>query len=137
MGQVQFIDLSDVIRTDPRGMAFFLFQHRQPPPSETLATFHLVSVAPGETRGQHYHPAHDEWLYLFAHPGVFIWQDRAGQVQERLIEGDHTMIRIHPGIAHAVSNPGPGRLYLLAWREPAADGIDAGQPETVFFSLSS
>ena len=60
---------------------------------------------------------------------VFIWEAAPGQVRERVISGDTTLIHIPPGLAHAVTNPGPELLYLLAWREGSGPG--PGEPETI------
>ena len=130
MAEVQFINLSGEIHVDTRGMSFFPWQGRLQASDDILNTFHLISIRPGHTRGNHLHPGHAEWLYPFHGDGVLIWEMDIGQVQERLISGDSTLILIPPGIAHAVKNPGPEILYLLAWREQAGAAI-ATAPETV------
>jgi len=129
MANVEFLDLSPEIKEDLRGVSFFPWPRGVKDPRDLLRTFHLVSINPGQTRGQHLHPGFEEWLYLFHQPGVFIWEAAPGVVTERLITGDRTLIRIPPGIAHALKNPGPEVLYLLAWRQAAGPGPIA--PETV------
>ncbi|MHB9075180.1 MAG: cupin domain-containing protein [Desulfobaccales bacterium] len=130
MVTVQFIDLSGEIHADTRGMSYFPWQGRLQAPENLSKTFHLISIRPGHSRGNHYHPGHTEWLYPFHGMGVLLWEKDPGQVQERLISGDSTLIFVPPGIAHAVKNPGPEILYLLAWREEAG-GITVTEPETV------
>lgn len=130
MATVQFIDLSGEIHADTRGMSFFPWQGRLRAPEDLSKTFHLVSIHPGHVRGNHYHPGHIEWLYPFHGTGLLIWEEAPDQVQERLISGDSTLIHIPPGIAHAVKNPGPEILYLLAWREEGG-AIIATEAETV------
>ena len=130
MADVEFIDLSGEIKADARGMSFFPWPPgRLREPGDLLRTFHLVSINPGQTRGNHLHPGYEEWLYVFHHPGVFIWEAAPGEVRERLITGGRTLIRIPAGIAHALRNPGPGVLYLVAWRQGAEAAT--AQPETV------
>jgi len=129
MADVRFIDLSGAINADDRGMSFFPWQDRLTEPGGLLKTFHLVSVRPGHTRGHHLHPAQAEWLYPFHGAGLLTWEAAPGQVREQVIKGDRTLIHISPGIAHAVTNPGPEILYLLAWREAAGPGPT--DPETV------
>ena len=129
MADVRFIDLSGTIKADDRGLSFFPWPDRLTAPEEVLKTFHLVSVRPGQTRGHHLHPGHAEWLYLFHGAGLFTWEAAPGQVREQVIKGDRTLIHIPPGIAHALTNPGPEILYLLAWREAAGPG--PMDPETV------
>ncbi len=136
MAAVQFIDLSKEIHTDTRGMSYFPWQGQLQPPKDLSKTFHLISIRPGHSRGNHYHPAHIEWLYPFHGTGTLIWEEAPDQVQERQISGDSTLIHIPPGIAHAVRNPGPEILYLLAWRGEAGKAA-ATEPETVPHTVKS
>ncbi len=128
MAEVSFIDISAEIHADPRGTIFFPWQGRFRDPQDLLQTFHLISIQPGQTRGNHYHPGHAEWLYVFDGVGLFLWQE-SGKIKEREIAGNHTMVYIPSGVAHTLHNPGPGAVYLLAWRERT--GANAGEPETV------
>ena len=84
-------------------------------PREVLRTCHLFSIQPGHTRGNHYHPGHAEWLFTFHGVGILVWE-AAGEIRERQMAGNRTLIRIPPGISHALTNPSPEVLYLLAWR---------------------
>ena len=129
MPEVQFIDLSGAIKADARGMSFFPWQGRLKAPGDLLPTFHLISILPGQSRGHHLHPGHAEWLYPFHGRGVLTWEAAPGQIQERVILGDRTLIHIPAGLAHAVTNPGPEILYLLAWREAAGDSH--ADPDTI------
>lgn len=128
MADVEFIGISAELHRGERGFAFFPWQGRVANPQEVLRTGHLVSVQPGHTRGNHYHPGHEEWLFTFHNAGVFVWE-AAGEIRERLLPPDNTLIRIPPGLAHALTNPGPQVLYLLAWRQPAGGGPT--EPESV------
>ena len=129
MAEIQFIDLSGEIKADARGMSFFPWQGRLQVPGELASTFHLISIHPGQSRGNHLHPGHAEYLYPFHGRAVFTWEAAPGQIRERVISGDRTLIYIPPGLAHAAINPGPEILYLLAWRE--AEGATPGKPETI------
>jgi oxalate decarboxylase/phosphoglucose isomerase-like protein (cupin superfamily) len=122
MAEVEFIDISAELHQGERGFAFFPWQGRLPDPPEVLRTCHLVSVEAGYSRGHHLHPGHEEWLYLFHGHGVLAWE-ASGQIRERLVTGGRTLIRIPPGVAHAVTNPGPEILYLLAWRQATGEGL--------------
>ncbi|MCX5889929.1 MAG: cupin domain-containing protein [Deltaproteobacteria bacterium] len=133
MADVEFIDLSEEIHRDERGFSLFPWQGRVREAGEVVRTGHLVSVQPGHSRGHHYHPGQEEWLFTFHGVGLLTWEV-AGQIQERMISGGGTMIRISPGVAHALTNPGPEILYLLAWRQPAGTGPT--EPETVPRPLS-
>ena len=129
MAEVQFIDLSGEIKADARGLSFFPWQGRLQAPQGLLDTFHLISISPGQSRGHHLHPGQVEYLYPFHGRAVLIWEAAPGQVRERVISGESTLVHIPPGLAHAVTNPGPEILYLLAWREVSGPGPTA--PETI------
>jgi oxalate decarboxylase/phosphoglucose isomerase-like protein (cupin superfamily) len=133
MRKIHCIDLSANIKTDARGLSFFPWQGRLKVPGDLAATFHLISISPGQSRGHHLHPGHSEYLYPFHGRAIFIWEAAPGQVQERVISGGRTLVHIPPGLAHAVTNPGPELLYLLAWRE--VEGPTTGEPETVAHHL--
>ncbi len=133
MAEIEFIDISGEIREDARGTSFFPWQGRFRDPGELLQNFHLISILPGQTRGDHSHPAHVEWLYVFHGSGRFLWEE-ADLVRERRLAGHRLMVRIPPGIAHTLANPGPEVIWLLAWRERVR--ADPDQPETVPRPLS-
>jgi oxalate decarboxylase/phosphoglucose isomerase-like protein (cupin superfamily) len=135
MAVVEFLELFEEIKEDPRGFVFFPWQGQAgvQKPQDVLWTFHLVSVAPGEVRGNHLHPGHREYLFTFQGTGVLIWEEPPGEVRERLLSGHRTLVRIPPGVAHALRNPGPEMLFLLAWREKV--GPESAEPETIFHSL--
>jgi oxalate decarboxylase/phosphoglucose isomerase-like protein (cupin superfamily) len=128
MVDVEFIEIAAEIHRGERGFSLFPWQDRVRDPREVLRTGHLVSIRPGQTRGNHLHPGHEEWLYLFHGKGLLVWE-KEGHIQEEMVTGGHTLIRIPPGVAHALTNPGPEILYLLAWRQPV--GRSATGPETV------
>ncbi|MEW6387270.1 MAG: cupin domain-containing protein [Thermodesulfobacteriota bacterium] len=135
MTSVAFIDLKEEINADDRGFSFFVFPGRVRKAQDVLRSFHLVSIEPGQVRGNHLHPGHEEWLYPFHGIGVLQWEAPPGQVQERVVSGNRALVRIPPGVAHALKNPGLEILYLLAWREAVEP---AGQePETVARLVSS
>jgi dTDP-4-dehydrorhamnose 3,5-epimerase-like enzyme len=134
VSQVEFLDISGEIHEDPRGFVFFPWQEGGQDSQDSLRTFHLISIAPGQVRGNHLHPGHREYLYTFHGAGVLLWADSAGAVQERLLTGRRTLVRIPPGLAHALRNPGPEILYLLAWRERLAGS--PAEPETLRHPLT-
>ena len=134
MAEVQFIDLSGEITADAGGLSFFPWQGRLHEPQGLLDTFHLISIRPGQSRGHHLHPGHGERLYPFHGRAVFTWEAAPGQIREQVINGDRTLVHIPPGLAHAVTNPGPEILYLLAWREVSGPG--PREPETIPHPLS-
>ncbi|MDD2901132.1 MAG: cupin domain-containing protein [Syntrophales bacterium] len=129
MAGVEFIDLAGKIHEDPRGFVLFPWQEGVPEPQDLFRTFHLISIAPGQVRGNHLHPGYREYLLTFHGEGILTWEEPAGEVRERRLRGHRTLVLIPPGIGHALTNPGPEILYLLAWREPT--GSAAAEPETI------
>jgi oxalate decarboxylase/phosphoglucose isomerase-like protein (cupin superfamily) len=129
MPEVEFLDISGETQADPRGFVFFPWQAGVKEPQDLLRTFHLISIAPGEIRGNHLHPGHREYLFTFHGAGVLLWEEPPGEVRERRLTGHRTLVRIPPSVAHALKNPGPEVLYLLAWREPVAGS--PAEPESV------
>jgi oxalate decarboxylase/phosphoglucose isomerase-like protein (cupin superfamily) len=117
MKEVVFFDIQSEIYQDARGLSFHPLKGRLRQPEKIAASLHLVSILPGQSRGNHLHPEQAEWLYPFEGAGVFVWQEVNGEVRERPISGHDTVIFIPPGIAHALRNPGPEVMFLLAWRE--------------------
>ena len=128
MEAVQFFDISREIREDSRGFSFYPLKDRVQEPGTIPEAFHLVSIAPGQVRGNHLHPERWEWLYPFHGTGFFLWEPHPGDLRERMVSGRRLLIRIPPGVAHAVRNPGPEPLYLLAWREGGPDAADDTVP---------
>ncbi len=117
MEKVEFIDLSADLHEDERGFSFYPLKGRVEDPANIPDIFHLVSIAPGQVRGNHLHPSRWEWLYLIHGSGTFKWEPRPGETRERKVSGHRLLIRIPAGVAHALYNPGPEPIYLMAWRE--------------------
>lgn len=134
MAPVEFIDLTGNLHEDSRGFVFFPCRDQARRLQDLQRTFHLVSIEPGQARGHHLHPGYEEWLYPFHGRVVFLWEEPPGQVRERVLGGRRTLVRIPPGVGHAVRNPGSDIVYLLAWREPVEGG--EATPETVPWSMS-
>lgn len=128
---VQFLALGDALRQDERGFVYFPFQYplAVSPSLEMLTSCHIISILPSQMRGQHQHPYKTEWLYVFHGQGLFFWRDRDNYLQKRLLDGNHTLVVIPPGIPHTLRNEGPDSLYLLSWR--VTRGPDQDEPDTV------
>jgi hypothetical protein len=55
MESIKFIDLTREIREDSRGFSFYPLKGRALEPGRLPEDFHLVSIAPGQVRGNHLH----------------------------------------------------------------------------------
>lgn len=129
--EIQFLPLGDSWHQDERGFVYFPWQNAPDslPLAEMCRSCHLISIVPGQIRGQHQHPDKTEWLYTFHGEGQLFWRTRDGQLQQRRLRGNRTLVVIPPGIPHTLRNDGPAPLYLLAWRAAPEPGRD--EPDTV------
>ncbi len=134
MNEVDFIEAKEAFQDSVKGWAFFPF-HAEAMPFDKVdgTTFHVVKSLPGEIRGNHLHPGVEEWLHVFGNPSVFYWRAADGETKKRVIDNEYTIIRISPGVPHALQNPGPGDVYLVAFRteQPEADMAAAEPAEIV------
>ncbi|MGQ9920270.1 MAG: cupin domain-containing protein [Desulfobacca sp.] len=124
---IQFLELKEALHQDERGFVFFPMQGlaETPPQEDICQSLHLISIAPGQVRGQHQHPGKTEWLYIFHGTGRLFWRLPGQERQERLITDNRLLMIIAPGIPHALRNEGEGPLYLLAWRAASEGGDKA------------
>lgn len=129
--EVQFLDLGDSLHADERGFAYFPFQDLPAslPLTEMCRSCHIVSIEPGQTRGQHQHPGKTEWLFLISGSGHLYWRTVDGQIQQRRLSRPGTLVVIPPGVGHTLRNEGTSPVYFLGWR--AGLGPAGSEPDTV------
>lgn len=72
----------------------------------------VYGLEPGQAQTPHSHAASDKVYYVLDGAADV----RIGEETRRLGPGD--VAHAAPGTAHAVSNPGPGRLSLLVFMAP-------------------
>lgn len=91
---------------------------------------HLVSLAPGCVRGNHYHRYQRERLCIFGSRARIAIVDRHSGLREEIdLAGEEPwLLEVAPGIAHAVKNIGRQTLYLLCYADRA---FDPKQPDMV------
>jgi oxalate decarboxylase/phosphoglucose isomerase-like protein (cupin superfamily) len=135
VADIQFLDLGDSLRQDERGEVYFPFQNLPDsmPRAEMCTSCHLISIVPGQLRGQHQHPHKTEWLYVFHGQGQLFWRRQDGSQQQCGLDNNRTLVVIPPGIPHTLRNDGPTLLYLLAWRAALQSGQE--EPDTIFEPL--
>jgi oxalate decarboxylase/phosphoglucose isomerase-like protein (cupin superfamily) len=113
--------LEEYSRRDERGWVVFPWKKGDPPIDP--ATVHVVHIAPGMTRGNHYHPRVSEWLCPLDGEGVLAWRSPASAASgELVLEPRSACVRIPAGVRHAVINTGGGDLLLIAARERDPEG---------------
>lgn len=111
-----------LLHTDERGWAI------DPMPGVERDGFrpqnvHLVSVAPGCVRGNHYHRQMRERICLFGSRARIAVVDRhTGAREERDVADDKAwLLDIAPNVSHAIKNVGTGTLYLLCYADRPYD----------------
>jgi quercetin dioxygenase-like cupin family protein len=73
----------------------------------------LNSFEPGQEHAPHAHPGQDKLYFILQGSGIV----QIGETSELLSAGDAAFAAA--GIVHAIRNPGPGRLVVMAILAPA------------------
>lgn len=105
------------VHSDPRGWVV------EPAGLETLAiarNVHVVLTEPGCVRGNHYHPQGTE-VFVVVGPALIRLRDSAGLRDVDVPEGQAFRFTIPPGVAHAIRNPGPRPMCLIAFNTVVHD----------------
>ena len=118
---VEIKKLKDGFFSDPKtGWSSYPFMFGFGGREVDIRGVHVVSIYPGQVRGNHYHEKTNEFLYIFAGNGEFIWEEDGG-LKSHIVHGTPTVITIPPGIKHAFRNLGEDIVYLLAVRDGEFD----------------
>ncbi|MFH1137533.1 MAG: cupin domain-containing protein [Pseudomonadota bacterium] len=128
MAGPRIIEISRGKKKDERGWVLFPLQNAPPeltPDVIDWDSMHLVVSRPGAVRGNHYHPDQAEWLFLCAGASIFSWEEDGAGRRVELTDGAY-LIRIPPGLPHAVVNQGDEDSLLLAFREKGGSGETLG-----------
>lgn len=101
-------------------------------PREELEHFHVVSLKPGATRGNHRHERGTEWLLILSGPARVTWCNTGQETVRNLrVEANQpALLRIPPGVAHSVFNSSNRELFLVAF----SDASDQGTVSTTLLS---
>ena len=130
MPDVEIKRLKDGMYSDPKtGWSAYPFVYGF---EADLRGVHVVSIYPGQTRGNHYHASTNELLFFISGKGVFLWEEE-GAVHEHMLNGTPTVIRIKAGVKHAFKNTGDSPVFLLAVRDGE---FDPRNPDVVKVELT-
>jgi len=105
------------LRRDARGWVL------EPVALQTLAAArnaHAVFTEPGAVRGNHYHPRGTEVLVVVG-PAQVRWREGGALRDVDVPPGQAFRFTIPAGVAHAIRNPGPQPLFLIAFNTVAHD----------------
>jgi dTDP-4-dehydrorhamnose 3,5-epimerase-like enzyme len=102
--------------TDERGFSIKPFEGKQ---LDAVFNIHLVSLNPGTTRGNHFHPTQTEYIFVLGKQGKLVTVDSVTDKRsETVINGEKCpRIVIPPQIAHAIKNTSSEQMYLLCYTD--------------------
>jgi dTDP-4-dehydrorhamnose 3,5-epimerase-like enzyme len=102
--------------TDERGFSIKPFEGKQ---LDAVFNIHLVSLNPGTTRGNHFHPTQTEYIFVLGKQGKLVTVDSANDKRsETFINGEKCpRIVVPPQVAHAIKNTGSEQMYLLCYTD--------------------
>jgi len=103
---------------DQRGWVSNLLDFLPIPPKE-LKNIHIVNMAPGEIRGNHFHKKKIEALCLLCGKvNVKAVNRETGQIMEETVNDDPpVMFLVSPGISHAFRNDHDQMGYLVCFTD--------------------
>ncbi len=102
--------------TDERGFSIKPFEGKQ---LNAVFNIHLVSLNPGTTRGNHFHPTQTEYIFVLGKQGKLVTVDSVTDKRsETFINGEKCpRIVVPPQVAHAIKNTGSEQMYLLCYTD--------------------
>ena len=107
---------------DQRGAVVYPFRDLGVDPSE-MKNMHVASIAPGEARGNHLHPAHEEYVLVAGMEVMLSLVSPDGAVKTIAVGPEPSLVTIHPGVAHVFKNEGDYPCFLTCWYSGAGDEI--------------
>lgn len=98
---------------DERGLLFEVL--RDDEIKENINQVYFSISKPNAIRGNHYHKRKVEWFSVVDGVGTLILEDIKSNVKEKLTLTGKTpaIVKIKPGIAHAIQNTGHEDMYLI------------------------
>ena len=113
---------------DPRGWLVKTLTGSEPYLPEGVGEIYVVMAAPGQVRGNHYHPRTAEWFtVLMGAARLSLLDPVNGERREMRLDGERpTTVYVPPGIAHAFCTPNgsDAPMLLLAYADRPYDPED-------------
>ncbi|MDD5254409.1 MAG: cupin domain-containing protein [Candidatus Nanoarchaeia archaeon] len=96
-----------------------------------IGLVYLTVARPGVVKGNHYHNRKTEWFCVIKGKGILVLVDEKNNEKKEInvSEDDLSIIKIPPGIIHAIKNTGKEDLYLLAH---ISEEYNVNDPDTFF-----
>jgi dTDP-4-dehydrorhamnose 3,5-epimerase-like enzyme len=121
MSQIEFIELEN--HGDHRGTLFSI-GHQDLNFLSSIKNIHYGTIDYHSIRGNHYHLERNEILVItYSDDWTFYWSDKdAQEVTLRNYRGNGSvLIKIDPGVAHAVKNTGKSVLQVISLSDTEFD----------------
>jgi UDP-2-acetamido-2,6-beta-L-arabino-hexul-4-ose reductase len=95
--------------------------------SKRIEQVHFAVSKPGAVRGNHYHKRRTEWLCVTYGTGRILLEDAGGNEREELVVtgGSPVLVKIPPGIVHAIENCADVAMHLLVMVDEKPDTADS------------
>jgi dTDP-4-dehydrorhamnose 3,5-epimerase-like enzyme len=105
---------ASVFHRDDRGWTIDPFI-KEDFPKGSPENIHLVSVAPGGIRANHYHTRQTEYLCMIGSKALVVVEELAtNKREEEVVDcAEPTILRVFPNFAHAIKNIGSEMMYIL------------------------
>jgi len=117
---------------DPRGWLVEMLKRDEV--DQDINQIHVVVIAPGATRGNHYHQSRVEW-FLAVGGEVEVHLEDIKTKEKKIIKfvaGNAQRLTINPGVAHKFVNAGEKEAYLIAVQN---DIFDPQNPDTFAYQV--
>jgi UDP-2-acetamido-2,6-beta-L-arabino-hexul-4-ose reductase len=82
---------------------------------KSIGDFHIVSIKPGKTRGNHFHKNATEWILFLGGKATLIWRKVGEKLVNKIeVAGNApTLYKISRNIEHTVINNDQCDIYLI------------------------
>lgn len=116
MKDIQKIQLKNKIILDSRGWVINPLDVASLS-KESLCYFHVVSLKPGNIRGNHYHTNAKEWLLVCEGPAIIAWRsNNDNSICKNLVNKEEpSMYEIKPQVEHAIMNTSEKDIFLISF----------------------
>jgi dTDP-4-dehydrorhamnose 3,5-epimerase-like enzyme len=121
MSQIEIIELEN--HGDHRGKLFSL-GYQELDFLSSIKNIHYGTIDCDSIRGNHYHLERNEILVItYSDDWTLYWSDKDNQqpTLRNFTGNGSVLIKIDPGIAHAVKNTGKGLLQIISLSDTAFD----------------
>ncbi|MBW3015163.1 WxcM-like domain-containing protein [Candidatus Woesearchaeota archaeon] len=110
-------------KVDERGWLVEVLRNEWLDKKEMGQFFITTAKQKGVIKGNHYHTFKNEWFCVIKGIGNLVLVDNESGEREEIIMSEEKplLVKISPGITHAIQNIGEGEMFLLAYTDYVFD----------------